>query len=645
MNVNDLLLFPVILLTFTLYTGIDDKLDSTYPFTVNKLFSSGAVLQRDAPIPVWGTARPVTRVKVSMNEYEESVRTSPNGTWRVTLPPQSAGGSHQLMITSEEDTLVAEDILFGDVWVASGQSNMEWSVENSANPHHEITSANDTFLRHYKIPRSWSYTPEDTLAGGEWHPATPEHVGAFTAVGYSFGRELRASTGIPIGILNTTWGGSRIEAWMDLASLGMDQEQIIQLSKDQEARSESRTRSYIDDHGGSPDRDPGFEDDTPIWANPNLDDSDWMDIPVPGTWEAAGLDGLNGSAWYRTTFNLDDVPSQPVLRLGIIDDQDQTWINGHLVGETNEFLIQRAYLVPDGLLQPGQNQVTIRVQDIGGNGGLVVGDSDISLQWSTGEVNLMGTWKIRVGQFSIEPGGPPNHQPTLLYNAMIHPILDFPVTGYIWYQGEANAIDPETATAYASQFRTMITQWRMLWDHELAPFLFVSLASFRAPQEEPGESNWAILRESQSKALTLPNVGQAITLDIGDADDIHPKNKQDVGIRLARWARHLSYGDDLVPSGPIYRDHVIEDGIIYLQFDHVGGGLMAKDGPLSGFAIAGSNGNYVWAEAQIQGDSVMVFHPEIPNPSSVRYAWADNPSTANLFNAEGLPAAPFRTTH
>ncbi len=641
---KSLIILPIILVFYLLFHFTDRDSDPNHPLTVHKLFSSGAVLQRDAPIPVWGTAPPRKTVTVSLNQDEQSVRTSSKGKWRVTFPPQTVGGPHKLMITTDHDSLVAENILFGDVWVASGQSNMEWTVTSSANPQDEIASANDTFLRHYKIPRSWSYTPEDTLWGGEWHVATPKHVGAFTAVGYSFARELRASTGIPIGILNTSWGGSRIEAWMDLASLGMDADQINQLSKDHNVRSDSLTRVFTREHGGSPDRDPGYDEDIPIWAHPELDDADWMEIPVPGTWEAGGLDGLNGSAWYRTTFNLDEVPSQAVLRLGTIDDQDRTWINGQLVGETDEYLIQRTYPIREGVLQSGLNQVTIRVQDTGGGGGLVVGDSNLSLEWSSGKVDLMGTWKIRVGEFSIEPDDPLNHQPTLLYNAMIHPILDFPITGFIWYQGEANANDPETAAAYASQFQTMITRWRTLWDHELAPFLFVSLASFRAPQEEPGESNWAILRESQATALSLPNVGQAITLDIGDADDIHPKNKQDVGIRLALWAGYLSYGTHSIPSGPIYRNHVIEDGIIHLQFDYVGGGLMAKGGPLRGFAIAGDDGNYIWAEAQIRGDSVMVFHPEIPNPSSVRYAWADNPSTANLMNAEGLPAAPFRTT-
>ena len=613
------------------------------PFTVSKLFRTGAVLQRDAMVPIWGTAPAGSTVTISLNQYKQSTRADRGGNWDTVIDPHSAGGPHQLMVTTGTDTLIAEDILFGDVWIASGQSNMEWSVTNSANAEQEIASAGDSLLRHYKVPRSWSYTPEDTLDGGDWHTASPEYVGAFTAVGYAFARELRTHIDIPIGILNTSWGGSRIEAWMDPHALGMNDTEISQLLEAPKKHADSLVHVLTEEHGASADTDPGYIADIPIWADPDLDDSDWMEIPVPGTWEASGLDGLNGISWYRTSFELDSVPTQAILHLGTIDDRDMTWINGKLVGETDQYLIERAYMIDEGILHTGVNQLTIRVHDTGGNGGLVVGNSRLVLQWPDGEINLEGTWKFRVGQFEVHPDGNPNQLPTLLYNAMIHPILRYPITGFIWYQGESNANDPETATAYAGQFQSMIARWRELWNSERAPFLFVSLASFRAPPEEPQESNWAILRESQAAALRLPEVGQVITLDIGEADDIHPRNKQDVGHRLALWARNLAYGDSLIASGPIYRDHVIENGTVYLRFDHVGGGLIAQDGPLGGFSIAGPEGKFVWAETYIQGNSVAVSHPDITTPTAVRYAWADNPSTANLANTEGLPAAPFRT--
>ncbi|MCY4225858.1 MAG: beta galactosidase jelly roll domain-containing protein [Bacteroidetes bacterium] len=610
--------------------------------TVNKLFTDGAVLQRDAVIPIWGTASSSAIVMVILDDDEVSTQATTDGNWMTSLKPYPAGGPHTLMIISDSDTLTAENILFGDVWIASGQSNMEWSVAASADAESEISTANDPLLRHYKVPRSWSYSLVDTLAGGEWHSANPDHVGAFTAVGYSFARELRKHTGIPIGIVNTSWGGSRIEAWMDPDALEVTQEdlnQVFEASKEREVR---LMRILSDEHGASTETDSGFESNQPIWADPDLDDSQWMNIPVPGAWEAAGLEGLNGAGWYRTTFELDFVPNGATLHLGHVDDEDMTWINGHFIGGTNEYQIQRSYAVEDGILQTGMNQVTIRVYDSWGNGGLVVGDSQLKLQWPEGELDLEGEWKFRVGQFDIEPDGNPNQLPTLLYNAMVHPILHFPITGFIWYQGEANGTNPEDASAYADQFQSLITTWRKRWNHDTAPFLFVSLASFQPAHDVPTESDWAILRESQAAALTLPNVGQAITLDIGDADDIHPKNKQDVGDRLSLWARHLVYQEDLIFSGPLYSDHAIEMGEVHIQFDHVGGGLIAHGDSLGGFAIAGEDGQFVWAHARIQDETVIVSHPDIPNPTSVRYAWADNPSSANLMNIEGLPAAPFR---
>lgn len=618
---------------------------SPHPFAVNKLFQTGAVLQRNAVIPVWGTAPPGSMVKISLNQDEQTVRTRRGGHWRVTLAPHPAGGPHRLMVTTDTDTLIAENIMFGDVWIASGQSNMEWSVANSANAEVEISTANDPLLRHYKVPRSWSYTPEDTLAGGEWHSTTAEHVGGFTAVGYSFARELRASKKIPIGILNTSWGGSRIEPWMDPSALEMDDAELTKILDAPRVHADSLIQLFTQEHGASQDIDSGFDANQPVWADPNLDDSDWMDIQVPGAWENHGLDGFDGVAWYRTSFSLDTIPTDAKLILGTIDDQDMTWINGQLVGKTDRYLVEREYAIGEQVLHAGINQLTIRVHDTGGNGGLVADNTPLALRWSGDELSLEGTWKIRVGRFQINPEGSPNQQPTLLYNAMVHPILQFPVTGFIWYQGESNANDPATASAYAAQFQSLISRWRELWGYPDMPFLFVSLASFRAAQPEPGESNWAILRESQAAAMNLPNVGQAITLDLGDADDIHPRNKQDVGYRLALWARHLAYGDSIVHSGPIYRRHTIENHTVSLWFDHIGGGLTSSGGRLNGFAIAESEGRFVWADARIQGDSVVVSHPDLSHPTAVRYAWADNPSNANLLNAEGLPAAPFRTGH
>ena len=613
------------------------------PLTVSKLFSDGAVLQRNAPVSVWGTAPGRAQITVALDEAAQSVQATPDGRWTATLEPRAAGGPHSLTISTFDDTLRISDVWFGDVWIASGQSNMAWTVTASANPAEEIQAADDSLLRHYKVPLSWAYEPVDTLAGGEWHTAQPEHVGAFSAVGYYFARHLRTVVDAPIGILNTSWGGSRVEAWMDPTALQLGADEITAQLDAPRIRADSLTRVFQETYGASAEMDPGMVDSVAIWNQPDEDLSHWTDIAVPGAWESGGLDGLNGVAWYRTTFVLDDATADATLHLGFVDDRDMTWINGHLVGQTDRYLAVREYAVSADILTEGENTLVIRVHDTGGNGGMVVGDNPLELSTAGETIPLAGTWKIRVGHFIVSPNGNPNQLPTLLYNHMIHPIVDFPVTGFIWYQGESNGNSVEDATEYATQFQSMITRWRELWNNEYAPFLFVSLASFREAPEDPAESNWALLRESQSAALELDKVGQAITLDIGDAYDIHPKNKQDVGLRLALWARALAYGEDLVHSGPIYRDHAIEDGRVSITFDHVGGGLTAADDELDGFAIAGADGPFVWANAHIEDNVVIVSHPSVPDPAAVRYAWAYNPERANLINAEGLPAAPFRT--
>ncbi|MCY4170803.1 MAG: 9-O-acetylesterase [Bacteroidetes bacterium] len=632
-----------LLLLLVLVLGLGNA-PSSPSLTVNKLFTSGAVLQRDTVVPIWGTAPAGEPVTVFLDEKEYSTDTTPTGTWSISLDPHPAGGPHTLTITSGNEELVAHNIVFGDVWIASGQSNMEWSVEASADAASEIASANDSLLRHYNVPRSWSYSPVDTLSGGQWHSASPEHVASFTAVGYSFARELRTHQNIPIGIFNTTWGGSRIEAWMDTNALEIDPADVMDILEAAQTREDSLIKVLTETHGASIIDDAGFESDQPIWASAQLDDSDWMEIEVPGSWEAGGLEAVNGTVWYRHSFDLTEIPTNAVIHLGLVDDQDMTWINGALVGQTDEFLVDRQYPVEEGILSRGVNQITIRVRDLWGDGGLVGADSKLSLQWPEGELDLEGTWKIRVGQLEIEPEGSPNQLPTLLYNAMVHPILNFPITGFIWYQGEANANNSIEAIKYADQFQSMITQWRQQFSHEDAPFLFVSLASYQAADPHPQESDWALIRESQAAALNLPYTGQAITLDIGDANDIHPKNKQDVGYRLSLWARRLAYAEDIVYSGPVYRDHTINNGMIRIEFDYIGSGLTSRQNDaLGGFAIAGNDGHYEWANAIIEGESVIVSHPDIINPVAVRYAWSNNPANANLINSEGLPAASFRT--
>ena len=616
-------------------------------FTVSRLFSDGVILQRNAVVPVWGTAPSGTSVTIAFDSLLQEVEAGPDGTWRGALEPHASGGPHALTISAGDQTLDIQDVWFGDVWIASGQSNMEWVVANSADAENEIRSANDPHIRHFKVPRTWSYDPESTLAGGEWRRTDSSHVGQFSAVGYYFARSLRTSVDIPVGILNTSWGGSRIEAWLEPDALMMAPEDLAGWLGEEKERGENLRRTFEEVHNASGTEDPGLKDGVAVWADPSLDIGEWDDITAPGYWETAGYEGLDGIAWYRTTVELtgEQIGSgQAMLHLGRIADNDMTWVNGVLVGRTNGWVPLRTYDIPTDVLHPGENTIAVRVEDGAGSGGFVPGGTNaMLLETPSASIPLPETWNFRIGKFVINPSGNVNQLPTLLYNKMIHPLLSFPITGFLWYQGESNAGNVEDAGRYAMQFQSLISSWRSAWGNDTAPFLFVSLAGFRAAPLEPGDSNWALLRESQSAALTLPNVGQAITIDIGEADDIHPRNKQDVGLRLALAARHLAYGEDLVYSGPLYRDHVVEGDRVILSFDHTGSGLVARGSQLGGFAIAGADGRFVWADARIDGNTVVVSSTSVTNPVAVRYAWADNPDRANLYNGEGLPAAPFRT--
>lgn len=622
-------------------------LESAAQLRLARVFSDGMVIQRDVKVPVWGWAPPGSEVEVTFDDEQFEATTGPDSTWTVILPPMLTGGKHVLTVVAGEDRVTVEDVLIGDVWVASGQSNMEWAVANSNHAVEEIASAADASIRHFKVPQSWEERPSEMLAGGEWHPATSEHVGAFTAVGYFFARELREHVQVPIGLINTSWGGSRIEPWMSAEALGMeasDYEAIMTREREREEQIRTDLRAKI---GELPEEDLGMVGGRAVWADPDLDDASWATISVPNRWEEVGYEGLDGIAWYRTSFELSDEEASEGVTLGVgmIDDADVTWVNGERVGSMEmAWNTPRVYEVPASALREGENVVAVRVEDTGGGGGITGSAENLFVQVGGESRPIAGDWKFKPGKVVVTLASQKNQIPTLLYNKMIHPLLRFPIKGVLWYQGESNAY-PEQAFQYRELFKTMITDWRDRWNavDEDFPFLWVQLANYMESDDEPSDSDWAMLRESQSAALVLPNTAQAVAIDIGEADDIHPRNKQDVGRRLALAARHVAYGEDLVYSGPQYVGHQVIGDRVELVFAHVGDGLVAKGGPLGGFAIAGQDGEFVWADARIEGDRVVVWSDEVENPVAVRYGWADNPEDANLYNVEGLPASPFRT--
>ena len=623
--------------------------DAHAQLSTSQLFGDGMVMQRGHDVPVWGHAAPGASVVVGFHGVGSSrqqleATADAEGQWRVELPAMEAGGPYTMTIESGAERLQYSDIWLGDVWVGSGQSNMEWIVAHSADAEAEIAAADDPLIRHFKVPLSWSWQPEDELAGGKWEAASPETVGDFTAVGYYFARELREHVGVPIGIINSSWGGSRLEPWMSAESLGMDESAVAML-QEQESEYGRRVMANLTRRLGElPTRDAGLVDGVAHWAVDDLDDSTWDVINVPGVWEEQGYDGMDGVAWYRTSFELseEEASFDVHLRLAMVDDADITYINGHEVGRMMEYNRPREYDVPASVLVPGSNVLAVRVVDTQGGGGIYGGASDLYIETSDRRIDIAGEWRFKVGAVSINMEGQKNALPTLLYNKMIYPMLDFPIAGAIWYQGESNAY-PGQDYEYRDLFMAMITDWRARWGVGDFPFLWSQLANYMAADEQPAESNWAVVRESQTAALELPATGQAVITDIGDPDDIHPRNKQDVGLRLALAARKIHYGHDVVHSGPMYASHEIQDGRVVINFDHVGSGLTTSDGAPGGFAIAGEDGRFVWADAEIDGSAVVVWSDEVAAPVAVRYAWGDNPDRANLYNAEGLPAASFRT--
>ncbi len=617
---------------------------------VSKLFSDHAVLQRDQPIKVWGWADKGTSILFSFNGKKRTVRSDNQGKWMVTLPAMKAGGPYEMTITNLAETITLQDILIGDVWICSGQSNMEWTVSNSNDATTEIEEAKDKGIRHFKVPLSYAKAPEETLAGGAWQVTNSETVGDFTAVGYYFAKELRKHVDIPIGLLNTSWGGSRIEPWMSAGTLNLgDPEkaiaQILENAKNEYAAKTAKLKAAFPDLSAE---EKGMKNGVAIWADEKIDVSKWMKLKVPYIWESQGYDGFDGTAWYRTTFDLTEAETKDkiTLALGKIDDSDITWVNGQKVGETiQSWNTQRLYTVAPEALKAGKNTIAIRVEDTGGGGGIHGEAADVYVKTNAQKIALSGEWDFRLdAMMSSDYLNQANQIPTLLYNKMIFPIKNYAIKGVLWYQGESNAGSAKDAEEYEALFADMIHNWRTDFRSGEFPFLYVQLANWLPPQDAGADSNWATLRASQTNVLKVKNTAQAVIIDIGEADDIHPRNKQDVGLRLSLAARHLAYGEDIDYQSPMYQSHFIKAGKIHLAFEHVGDGLSVKNkyGYVNGFAIAGADGKFVWAKAKLDGArNIIVWSEQIAQPKYLRYAWADNPDDVNLYNSAGLPACPF----
>lgn len=624
------------------------------PF-LHPLFTNNMVLQREAKAPIWGWATPGQDVTVNFQGKSVRGTAGSDGKWLVKIGPFKAGGPYPLTVSGPQ-TVTLENVMLGDVWLCSGQSNMEMGVGISKDASIEIQNADYPKLRLYTVPKRFSFAPHDTVESA-WKVCAPDSLGSggwggFSAVAYYFGRELHQNLNVPVGLLHSSWGGTVAEAWTSADSLEKMPDFSLRVGAVQQKAEELRQGNQ---NPGTPwakwweANDSGSKETA--WAGPDFTDETWKDIAVQGSWENGPLPNYDGVVWFRKTLNLpaDCAGKSALLRLGAIDDRDTTWVNGTLIGATEGWQINRNYAVPAGILKPGKNVIAIRVLDTGGGGGFHTGPAPMKLEFpksSLAAVPLGEKWKFQVGKplnqlapWPVEVSSNQNTV-TVLYNAMIAPLEPFAIKGAIWYQGESNV---GRGDQYKVLLPTLIKDWRQNFGSGDFPFYIVQLANYmRADQNPPADCQWARLRDAQTYvSQSVPNTGLAVTIDIGDPTDIHPKNKQAVGHRLALNALAQTYGRKVEFSGPIFQSAQAEGGLIRVKFTHAKG-LTAREGKLNGFAIAGEDKKWFWAEAQIDGETVVLSSPNVPAPAFVRYAWGNNPN-ATLYNAAGLPAVPFRT--
>ncbi len=619
-----------------------------------RIFDSHMVLQRNKPIPVWGWADAGEKITVELsgsgiNTQLKTVKAGKDGKWILRLNAAEAGGPYRLVVRGKKNVLTLEDVLIGEVWICSGQSNMQWPVQASDHAKEEIAAANYPLIRHFEVPRKMSLTPKEDLSRGRWKTATPENVGQFTAVGYFFGRELYKKLGIPVGLINTSWGGTIVETWISkeaMKSFDEFSDVVDAMPVSMDALAEKRivklTGAINELQGGIP-----AVDEVQSWSAAAFDDSNWKTIEVPGNFDRRDFQFLDGVVWFRREFILPDSLAglSMALSLGAIDDVDATYINGVKVGSTtSKSTTGRTYILEPSQLRAGKNSIAVRIEDRGGRGGFTGKPEDVKISRGAYEQSLAGEWKWRIASSTNNNQYVgPNDAGTLLYNAMIAPLIPYAMQGAIWYQGESNA---GRAYQYRKSFPLMIKDWRDRWK-ETFPFLFVQLASFDAAGGNSTKgSSWAELREAQDLTLQAsPQTGMAVIHDIGNPGNIHPTNKQEVGRRLALHALKMAYGQQVVSQGPRYQSMQKEGSRIVLSFSDVGSGLVAsgKYGYLQGFEIAGADKIFHWAKAEIRDGKVVVWSDAVSDPVAVHYGWADDNMEANLFNKEGLPAAPFRT--
>jgi sialate O-acetylesterase len=641
-------LFCLSLLTCIALVAASAADNASLPF-VSPMFGDNMVLQRGKPIRFWGWARAGESVRVEMAGHAATAVAGTDGRWQAELEAPAPGGPYTVKITGPEQSMVLHEILVGDVWLCGGQSNMELGLARTRNGADEIKAAQHPEIRLFMVQKHVAYAPT-AVPQGSWKICSPQTVAegaGFSAVAYFFGRKLQDELHVPIGLIEDCWGGTPAESWMSPESLHKLKDfdaplaEIERLHAKGGPESGSFLMNWLDEY------DVGSQSNN--WAAAELDDSSWKPVQIPGGFLELGVADVPSICWFRKELTLPDpLPAgQATLCLGSIEKMDTAYLNGQWVGASSWVENPRAYGIKDGVLKPGRNVLAVRVFKLKPQGGflskpdalrLVLGDQCV--------VPLAGEWK---GALSVD-ARPPHSlpltfenyptMPIVLFDGMIQPVAPLSLRGAIWYQGEANA---ERAHQYRTLLPAMIGDWRKLFRQGDFPFYIVSLPAFMHHRDQPGDDSWAELREAQAlTARTVKNSALAVTIDTGDPDNIHPKDKQVVGERLALCALANEYGEKIPWAGPTFASMTHLPGALKLRFNHTGGGLVVKGDRPGEFSVAGKDRQWHWAEARVEGDSVIVSSPAVPDPQAARYAWQANPA-ATLFNGIGLPAVPFRT--
>lgn len=616
-------------------------------------FTDNMVIQQNTILTIPGKTNPGKKVtvKVSWNNNAYTTKADENGNFQIEVPTPEAGGPHTITI-SDGKALTLSNILSGEVWFCSGQSNMEMPVAGWGkvlNYEKEIAEAQYPSIRLLQVKKKMTYTPQNNIEVnmGGWQECSSATVPEFSSIAYFYARELWKELHIPIGVIDCTWGGTPAEAWTSIGSI----EQVMGF---QEEAARMRTlnfdkellnSNYIQESAKWKmlllNKDRGLLDGKPQWISSLQLNDEWKEMELPGHWEGKGLNGFDGVIWFQKEI---EIPvawagKEITLNLGMIDDEDITYYNGVEIAKGHGHASLRKYTIPANLIKAGKGIITIRVSDFGGEGGIYGTKETLFAEFNGEQISLLGPWNYRIGVSLTELPTPPvspesSGYPCVLYNGMVHALTQFPIKGAIWYQGEANVGRDEQ---YKYLFPTMILDWRKQWNHNF-PFYFVQLANYLERADVQPNSQWAALREAQAKALNLENTGMAVSIDIGEAYDIHPKNKQEVARRLAIQALVNTYNKKALANGPGYRGFKVVGNTLIVHFDK----NIQPDNDPKGFIIAGPNGIFHPATAAIHGKEITLHAPEVEYPMTARYGWADNPE-CTLYGENGLPVIPFRT--